>query len=159
MATALVVVVAGGGCGSSESAPAARLNGTWLWSNGALTAEAWLTFDAKDGTYTAKRLDEMNPRHGEFETGVYTAQDDQVTLIPRTFTCPEPDPAYTFSYRFSGTAFIIQTPQGFLTQAPGSVLGLVFSPFMPQSDDGIIVGCFQPDGTFVESPRVSVGGA
>ena len=156
---ALAVGIAASGCGASESGPAARLNGTWHWSNGAQTSEAWLTFDATNGTYAAKRLDEVKPTHGEFETGVYTVKDDQITLAPRTFTCPGPDPAYSFSHNFSGSAFIIPTPQGFLTQAPGAALGLVFSPFMWQPDDGIAVGCFQPDGTFAESPQISLGGA
>lgn len=158
LALALTVGIASAGCGSSAPSPEARLNGTWLWTNGTLITEGWWTFNAKERSYTAKRLEGTQPTHGEFETGGYTAKDDQITFTPRTFTCSDSDPAYTVTYSLTGSSLLIPEPHGFLAEVAGSVFGLLFSPFELQSDDGVVVGCFHPDGTFVESPQVAVAG-
>jgi hypothetical protein len=147
----MVLLAVVSSCGGSSRTPEERLVGYWSYSNPVGGNGIELQFTGT--TYMSRDWQLVSltstPAYQEVQTGEYSATDTEITYTPTSSTCPGPAPVYTGSYSFDEDRLaIVESTRAFtLVRRTG-----------PASTDGtIFFGCFQPDGSFVQSPFGPVG--
>jgi len=144
-----VLLVAVAACGSNTVTPQERLIGEWTYTNSAGNAGVVITFKTDD-TYSAQvmQLTSTTSANDEVETGVFSVTDTTITFTPQQYTCPGPDPIYTYKYAFNGDSLSMLIPSG----------AVAFTRYTgPAASNAVITfGCIQSDGSFVQSQLAPV---
>jgi hypothetical protein len=146
--TLVVLLATLASCGGDSKTPREQLIGNWLYTNGSGSAGVGLTFDAK-GSYVFSGMQEVSSTslNAEVEQGLYSATDTAITFTAQKYTCAGPVPIYTLTYDFSGDILSLLYPSMVLAFSRNTASG---------ASVAIILGCFQSDGSFVQSPLAPV---
>ena len=148
MVTAFLVALTAA-CSSGSGGGSPSLTGTtWEYANSAGTAGEGVVFNT-NGTYALLVLQLTSSSSGNVqeETGTYVVSGNTITVTPKEWTCPGPDPVYSATYSFQGSSLAITEPSGVVIFQPDDQMA---------SMAALTHGCFSSSGAFTAMPLASV---